>query len=249
MEKAVKTAKQAGSEVATQEADAATNETVVTTKPAKAEAKLPNIHQRMLAVMKGVSYIQKDQDKRVNGQYTFVSHDQVTRAVRPHLVANGIIVVPRVISHIQDGNRTQVDVEVDFVNADDPEDKITVPTFAYGIDNQDKGPAKSLSVALKLCYLKVFVLESGDEADVERELIEHKPSLITEEQLETIAELALDVGAHVPSFCKFLKINDLSELRQVDYDRAIKALESKRKVSAKASEKTRTQQDDATQAR
>lgn len=249
MEKAVKTAKQAGSEVATQQADVATSETVVTTKPAKAEGKLPNIHQRMLAVMKAVSYIQKDQDKRVNGQYTFVSHDQVTRAVRPHLVANGIIVIPRTISHVQDGNRTQVDLEVDFVNADDPSDKVTVPMFGYGIDNQDKGPAKAYSMILKNLYLKLFVLESGDEADIERDLIDHKPDVITEDQLETIAELALEVNAHIPSFCKFLKINDLSELRQVDYDRAIKALESKRKITQKASDKSRSQRDDATQAR
>lgn len=253
MEKAVKTAKQAGSEVATEAAtipvDVATKDTVVTTKPAKAEPKKPNIYQRMSRVMAEVSYIQKE-DRKVNGMYTFVSHDAVVAKIRPSLIANGIVVIPRVVDHSQDGNRTMVEMECDFINIDEPSDRITVSGFAYGVDSSDKGPGKSISVCLKTIFLKTFCLETGDEADIERQNIEHKPDVITEDQLETIAELALDVGAHIPSFCKFLKINDLSELRQVDYDRAIKALESKRKVSQKASEKSvRTSHDDATHAR
>jgi hypothetical protein len=253
MEKAVQTAKQAGSEVATEAAtspvDVATKDTVVTTKLAKAEAKKPNIYQRMNKVMAEVSYVQKE-DRKVNNMYTFVSHDAVVAKIRPSLIANGIVVVPRVVGHSQDGNRTLVEVEADFVNIDDPSDRITVPGFAFGIDQADKGPGKALSYCLKMIFLKTFCLETGDEADIERQNIDHKPDVITEDQLETIAELALDVGAHIPSFCKFLKINDLSELRQVDYDRAIKALESKRKVSQKASDKSvRTSHDDATHAR
>lgn len=253
MEKAVKTAKQAGSEVATEAAtnpvDVVTKDTVVTTKTAKPETKKPNIYQRLNKVMAEVSYVQKE-DRRVNGQYTFVSHDAVVAKIRPSLIANGIAVIPRVVGHSQDGNRTMVEVECDFVNIDDPSDRITVPGFGFGVDPSDKGPGKALSYSLKMIFLKTFCLETGDEADIERQNIEHKPDVITEDQLETIAELALDVGAHIPSFCKFLKINDLSELRQVDYDRAIKALESKRKVSQKASEKpVRTTHDDATHAR
>lgn len=253
MEKAVKAAKQAGSEVTTEAAtnpmDVATKDTVVSTKPVEPKSIKPNIYQRLNRVMAEVAYVQKE-DRKVNGMYTFVSHDAVVAKIRPSLIANGIVVIPRVVGHSQDGNRTLVEVEADFVNIDDPSDRITVPGFAFGIDQADKGPGKALSYCLKMIFLKTFCLETGDEADIERQNIDHKPEVITEDQLETIAELALEVNAHIPSFCKFLKINDLSELRQVDYDRAIKALESKRKISQKASEKTsRSQRDDATHAR
>lgn len=130
----------------------------------------PNIYQRILAVMAQISYVQKE-DKKVNNQYTFVSHDAVSKALHPLLVEHGICTVPRVTQWCQDGNRTEVDMEVDFVNADKPEEKITVPCFGFGIDPQDKGPGKAMSYAAKYAMLKTFVLETGD--DPERDNVPH----------------------------------------------------------------------------
>ena len=129
-----------------------------------------NIYQRMLKVMEAVSYVQKE-EKKVNNQYTFVSHDAVTKKIRPELVKNGIVAIARVISHTQDGNRTEADVEVDFVNAEKPDEKVTISAFGYGIDPQDKGPGKAISYAVKYAYLKAFALETGD--DPERDSIPH----------------------------------------------------------------------------
>lgn len=120
--------------------------------------------------MEEVSYIQKS-DKKVNNQYTFVSHDAVSAVLHPLLVKHGIAVIPRVSSWGQDGNRTSADVVIDFVNADKPEDKVEVPCFGFGIDPQDKGPGKAVSYATKYAMLKVFVLETGD--DPERDMIDH----------------------------------------------------------------------------
>lgn len=131
-----------------------------------------NIYQRMHAVMQAVSYVQKE-DKKVNNQYTFVSHDAVTAKIRPALIANGIITVPRVTKWQQDGNRTECDLEVDFVNIDKPEERLTVSMFGFGIDPQDKGPGKAISYAVKYALLKAFSLETGD--DPEKDQIEHKP--------------------------------------------------------------------------
>src|SRR5574343_346456 len=103
-----------------------------------------NIHQRMLAVMKDVGYIQKG-DKTVNNQYRFVSHDSVTAKLR-----------------------------VEFINVDEPSDRVTINAFGYGIDPQDKGPGKAVSYAVKYAYLKAFALETGD--DPERDSIDHKPA-------------------------------------------------------------------------
>jgi len=129
-----------------------------------------NIYQRISAVMADLDYVQKE-DKLVNDQYSFVSHDAVSAAIHPLLVKHGIVAVPRVISWAQDGNRTSVDLEVDFVNIDTPEDGITVPSFGFGIDKQDKGPGKAVSYAVKYAALKLFVLATGD--DPERDLIDH----------------------------------------------------------------------------
>lgn len=132
-----------------------------------------NIHQKMLEVMKAISYVQKG-EKTVNNQYRFVSHDAVTAIVREQLVAQGIVTTTSVLKHSQDGNRTEVDVIVELINADKPSDRIAINAFGYGIDPQDKGPGKAISYAVKYAYLKAFALETGD--DPERDSIDHKPA-------------------------------------------------------------------------
>jgi len=130
-----------------------------------------NIYQRILAVMESVNYIQKS-DKKVNNQYSFASHDEVSRVLHPELVKHSIVVVPSIAGWKQDGNRTEVDVDVAFVNADKPEDRFVVRTLGFGVDSQDKGPGKAVSYATKYAMLKTFVLETGD--DPERDNINHE---------------------------------------------------------------------------
>lgn len=132
-----------------------------------------NIYQRLAEVMKAVSYVQKE-DKKVNNQYTFVSHDAVTAKLRPALIENGIMPIVTVKSSAQDGNRTEVTILVRFVNIDKPDEFVEVESFGYGIDPQDKGPGKAVSYAFKYALLKTFCLETGD--DPERDSYEHKPS-------------------------------------------------------------------------
>lgn len=132
-----------------------------------------NIHQRMLAVMTDISYVQKS-EKKVNEQYRFVTHDSVTAMVRGALLTHRIVATTHVLGHTQDGNRTSVDIRVEFINVDSPEDRVTVNAFGYGIDPQDKGPGKAISYAVKYAYLKAFALETGD--DPERDSIDHKPA-------------------------------------------------------------------------
>jgi hypothetical protein len=131
-----------------------------------------NIYQRMAEVMKAVGYVQKE-TKRVNNQYTFVSHDAVTAKLRPALIEAGIFPVVTVKEHSQDGNRTEVTILVRFVNVDKSDEFIEVESFGYGIDPQDKGPGKAVSYAFKYALLKTFCLETGD--DPERDDIPHVP--------------------------------------------------------------------------
>jgi len=131
-----------------------------------------NIYQRMHAVMKDIGYVQKS-DKTVNNQYRFVTHDAVTALVRKALVEHGIVATTDILNHTQEGNRTEVDLMVRFVNVDEPSDSIAVKAFGYGIDPQDKGPGKAISYAVKYAYLKAFALETGD--DPERDNIDHDP--------------------------------------------------------------------------
>lgn len=122
-----------------------------------------NIHQRLAAAMGDVTYIQKE--KKQGMQYTIVSHDAVTAKVRPVLLKHGIVYYPTSVDHTQNGNRAECAMTVRFVNIDAPDDYFEVQTFGYGVDNQDKGPGKAMSYAVKYALLKALGLETGDDAD------------------------------------------------------------------------------------
>jgi len=139
-----------------------------------------NIYQRINEVRKKVDYIRKD--KKVEG-YQAVTHDAVTSELREHLITFGIIVVPRLISSTfkPSGSTTAKGIawmiyegwyEVDFVNMDTPEEKVTVPLESHALDYGDKAPGKATSYATKYAMLKLFSIETG-ESDESRQ--EQKP--------------------------------------------------------------------------
>lgn len=114
--------------------------------------------------MGDLDYVQKGSAK-VNGMYSFVSHDQVTAAIHPCLVKHGVIVLPTVDTLKQEGNRTEVKLKVHFQNVDNPNDAFVTDWYGYGIDGADKGIGKAISYAYKYALLKTFCLETGDDPD------------------------------------------------------------------------------------
>lgn len=148
-----------------------------------------NVYERIQGVMSELDFIKKG-DKKVNGQYSFVGHDQVAGAVHPLLVKWGLVVIPTIVTRVQDGNRTELDISIDVVNVNKPDDRICgIKSTGYGIGNDDKGPGKAYSYAFKMLMLKLFVLESGEE-DNEMSFEEYKPKTKKEPPTkETTSEL------------------------------------------------------------
>ncbi len=116
--------------------------------------------------MEELTYIQKG-DAKVNGQYRFVSHDDVAEKVHPMLVKHRVLALPTTLETAQEGNRTVVKLRVFFVNVDNPTDQFSVDFPGYGVDPSDKGPGKAISYALKYALLKTFCLETGEDPDKE----------------------------------------------------------------------------------
>jgi hypothetical protein len=132
-----------------------------------------NIYQRVAQVMAKVAYIRKD--KAVEN-YMAVTHDMVTAMVRPHFLEAGIVISPRVLTaqmvdtgrKSKSGNpamRYEGRFQVDFVNIDDPADRITVELDAQADDYGDKAPGKALSYATKYAVLKLLMLETGENEE------------------------------------------------------------------------------------
>ena len=140
------------------------------------QASTLNILQRINAVMQELDYLQKE--KKSGMQYSFVSHDKVTGAIRPLLVKHGIVCWPTDYNIKQEGNRTQLQCKVIYASVDDRADSIIVDSFGYGIDAQDKGPGKAISYAMKYAHLKTFSLETGDDPDQDQHVKFEPPVMV-----------------------------------------------------------------------
>ena len=130
------------------------------------DAKDKTLLQRLNAVQDEVDYVQKE--KKPGMRYSIVSHDAVTAKVRPLMVKWGVLYYPFGLDMRQAGNRTEMHMSVRFVNIDNADDYIDVVSAGYGIDDQDKGPGKAISYAIKYALLKTLGLETGDDPDTDQ---------------------------------------------------------------------------------
>jgi hypothetical protein len=175
-----------------------------------------NIHQRLALAMKQVTYIQKE--KKQGMRYSIVSHDSVTSKVRPALLEAGIVYYPVEIQHQQNGNRTECAMTVRFVNVDDQNDFFDVETFGYGLDDQDKGPGKAMSYAVKYALLKTLGLETGDDPDEDQVSSYRNPIVSALElaiQMATVPSELEEVSAQIKQKAEHLSKPELATLRQM----------------------------------
>jgi len=211
-----------------------------------------NIYQRINAVMAEMPAIEPDKmhpvfnkEKKKVGEFPYYSHDGVTRVVQPLFTKHGIVVRPTVTDRKESGNRVELDVVVEFINMDTPDDRMLVRAVGYGCDGFDKGPGKAMSYALKVAYQKVLMLNSGD--DTGEDAVEHDPkdnrAAIDESKknLETAANnyrAALNGAKDLEELRALKKDNEtwLTEAPKATQDYFIKAFKDRAKALTPESE-------------
>lgn len=142
-----------------------------------------NIYQRINACMADAAIIEKTKPKDKEGmKYSFVSHDDVAEMMKPLFKTYGIATKISIkeseiiqFNAVKQGDNkktestaylAKVKMDVDFINIDKPEDKMTTEGWiGMGLDSQDKAPGKATTYALKYCLLKTFLLESRDDVE------------------------------------------------------------------------------------
>lgn len=134
---------------------------------------LTNLMQRINQVRAAVGYVKKDKSVSTGGgSYRAVTHDMVTAMVRQYMIDQGIVCVPNLVassmnSPIGESKQWRYEATYDFafINADNPEDKITIRIESHAMDNADKAPGKAISYAKKYAILKLFEIETGDDEE------------------------------------------------------------------------------------
>ena len=198
-----------------------------------------NIYQRVNEIRKKVWYAKKD--KAVQGQgYKAVTHDAVTALLRNHLIEHGVVIVPKlidsditIIGETKNGTpmiRYAARYYIEFVNCDDPNDRLKVCIEAHANDHGDKAPGKATSYATKYAMLKLFNIETGEDDEGRAESYEAaKP--ITEKQAADILALIEDVGADKARYLKAMGFTSVDAIPAIKYHDAVAALERKRKAA------------------
>lgn len=132
-----------------------------------------NIYQRINDVRKSIGYIQKDKAVSTGGgSYRAITHDAVTGMVRAALIEHGVVIVPSVLSAVFNAKEPEAKqrlyeatYQIEFVNIDDPADRIVTQQNAHALDNGDKAPGKAQSYATKYAILKLFNIETGEDEE------------------------------------------------------------------------------------
>lgn len=213
---------------------------------------MPNIHQRINAVQREVSYVQKDATVE---RYRAVSHDQVVSVARASMVKHGVLVIPdqreggiAETFSTKSGGRMALysgGYVIRFVNVDDPTDAIEVHINAHALDNGDKAPGKAVTYATKTALLKVLMLETGEQEESRAEIRESMKT-ITDEQAATIKALIEETQADVPRFLRACAgaagirepFASVDEMPLAVYEYALKGLEAKKAAMEKKAERT-----------
>lgn len=109
--------------------------------------------------------------------YKYASESDIIEAIRPHMVAQGLMLAPsgireRVHSTFLIGkNKTEMsrtDVIVCYRLYHIGGASIDIEVMGCGMDNTDKDPNKAMTGAKKYALLQAFLLSTGDDPDAEQ---------------------------------------------------------------------------------
>ena len=153
-----------------------------------------NICQKIDKIRQEVPYLRKD--KKVES-YNAVTHDQVTAWVRPHLIKQGVTIFQRHVKGetLSTGKQTHKGTpivrydavyEFEWVNMDDPADKVVTVFPGSAEDHGDKAPGKAASYAAKMNMLKTLNIETGEDDEGRLESV---PETIGEKEIINLREI------------------------------------------------------------
>lgn len=139
-----------------------------------------NIYEKLLEVRKAIPYLQKESQGQ---QYKYTGSSQVLAAVRKKLDDLGLLLITRVVGHqlhsetveYMDRDKpkktttyfTELELEMEWVNVENPTETIKIPFYAQGVDIAgEKGVGKALTYGEKYFMLKEFnIATDKDDPD------------------------------------------------------------------------------------
>lgn len=156
--------------------------------------------------------------------YAFADLPHIAATIRPHLAEVGLAYsfdarfeAGHVVATCTLRHREGHSVSSEFAAPIDADSYMSAP----------QKTASALSFAKRYALANVLGLATGDEDDDAQAAAPVEN--LSPEQLANLEALIDDVGADRAKFLRYMQVQALDELRAADYDRAVRALEAKRR--------------------
>ena len=200
-----------------------------------------NIFEKMSAITNELGVVAKNLnvDMGKGKSYKAVQEKDVLDAVKPIEEKYRVYSYPKERKIIDSGilekegqygvNKSQylrIETTYEFVNIDKPDERITMTSYADGIDSGDKATGKAMTYSDKYALLKAYKIATGDDPDKEASAEKGYERKITQEQIEILATLVEDTQAML-NYYGIKKIEDMS------YDDAEKTIKRKQNENIK----------------
>src|SRR4051812_2817251 len=137
----------------------------------------PTLVEKLYNIMSDVSYIQKDR-KNTFHNYTYASEAAIKNAVHSALAKYRVLFFP-VQAHVmslerghgakQDENLTTIKLSYEFINVDNPTERLSGSFEGTGSDKGDKGAYKAITGAIKYALTSTFLIGTGDQVAADPE--------------------------------------------------------------------------------
>ena len=212
-----------------------------------------NIYQKLIEVRKEVPYIQKADE---GSQYKYTGSSRVLASLKGKMDELGLLLVPSITKptlhespiEYKDNNGnvtkrtttyfTELEMTMTWVNAEKPDEQITVPWYGQGVDIAgEKGVGKALTYAEKYFMLKFFnIATDKDDPDSFQQKHDLIP-MVTSAQIGEVKTLWLGLGYKEPDIGKQTyklykkQLTQLSEDQANDFIEKLKATNGEKETA------------------
>lgn len=200
-----------------------------------------NIYEKMSAITNELGVVAKNLnvDMGKGKSYKAVQEKDVLDAIKPLESKYKVYSYPKERKVIDNGileKETQygisknmylrIETTYEFVNIEKPEEKITMISYADGIDSGDKATGKAMTYADKYALMKAYKVATGDDPDKDaspEKGYTKVEKLLNDEQLTTLTNLDRPLKDKLVEHYK----KDLTQFTELEAIQSIESLKKK----------------------
>lgn len=200
-----------------------------------------NIFEKMSAITNELGVVAKNLnvDMGKGKSYKAVQEKDVLDAIKPLEVKYKVYSYPKerkvidkdILEKEGNGYTTKnmylrIETTYEFVNIENPEERITMISYADGIDSGDKATGKAMTYADKYALMKAYKVATGDDPDKDaspEKGYTKVEKLLSDEQLTTLTNLERPLKDKLVEHYK----KDLTQFTELEAIQSIESLKKK----------------------